>query len=103
MDFSTSVERYSPVGEYIRLVILKRLAKGPAAVEELEALAKRAVERLGIRYDWRVWPELLKREITVEGGVAKLTKYGELFVREGLREVEEWLGKVFPQLRGVKT
>ncbi|WP_333639145.1 hypothetical protein [Pyrobaculum aerophilum] len=96
MDFSTSVERYSPVGEYIRFVILKRLAKGPATVEELEALAKRAVERLGIRYDWRVWSELLKREVAIENGVTRLTPYGELFVREGLREVEEWLGKVFP-------
>ena len=93
----------APAGEYIRLVILRRLAKGPAAVEELEALAKRATEALGVRYDWRVWPELLKREITVEGGVAKLTKYGKVFVREALGEVEEWLGKVFPQLRGVKT
>lgn len=99
----TYVERYSPAGEYIRLVILKKLAKGPASVEELDALAKRAVERLGIRYDWRVWPELVRREVVIENGVAKLTKYGEVFVREALGEVEEWLGKVFPQLRGAET
>lgn len=54
MVLYTSVERYSPAGEYIRLVLLRRLAKGPAAVEELEALAKRAVEAFGVRYDWRV-------------------------------------------------
>ncbi|RFA95815.1 hypothetical protein [Pyrobaculum aerophilum] len=98
-----SVIRYSPAGEYIRLVILKRLAKGPATVEELDALAKRAVEALGVRYDWRVWPVLLKREIVIEGDVARLTPYGEVLVREALGEVEEWLGKVFPQLKGAET
>ncbi|MEM0467984.1 MAG: hypothetical protein QW325_06470 [Nitrososphaerota archaeon] len=103
MVLYTSVERYSPAGEYIRLVLLRRLAKGSAAVEELEALAKRAVEAFGVRYDWRVWPELVKREAVIENGVARLTPYGEVFVREALKEVEEWLGKVFPQLSSIRT
>jgi hypothetical protein len=42
--------RYTPVGEYLRLLILRRLARGPAPVEEVDELARRAVERLGIRY-----------------------------------------------------
>lgn len=68
--------RYSPVGEYIRLVVLQRLAEGPAKVEELNELAKEAVERAGVRYDWRIWPELVKREVAIKDGVAELTAEG---------------------------
>jgi hypothetical protein len=32
--------RYTPVGEYIRLLVLKRLARGPAEVEEIDKLAE---------------------------------------------------------------
>ncbi len=28
--------RYTPVGEYVRLLVLKRLARGPAEVEEID-------------------------------------------------------------------
>jgi hypothetical protein len=49
--------RYTPVGEYMALVILQRLSKGPAPVEEIDRMVREAVERLGVRYDWRVWPK----------------------------------------------
>jgi hypothetical protein len=62
--------RYTPVGEYLRLVVLRRLSKGPAPVEEVDELARRAVEALGVRYDWRVWPKLLEGEVEVRDGVA---------------------------------
>jgi len=68
--------RYSPVGEYLRLVVLRRLARGPAPVEEVDELARRAVEALGMRYDWRVWPQLVRREVAVRDGVAQLTEEG---------------------------
>jgi len=32
--------RYSPIGEYLRLAIMRRLAEGPARVEEIDELAK---------------------------------------------------------------
>ena len=31
--------RYTPVGEYLRLVILQRLARGPAPIVEVDELA----------------------------------------------------------------
>jgi hypothetical protein len=70
--------RFTPIGEYVRLAILKRLARGPAAVEEIDELARRAVERLGVRYDWRVWPRLLEGEVEVRGGVAVITPRGKM-------------------------
>ena len=85
--------RFSPVGEYIRLVIMERLAKGPATVEELEALAKRAVEAFGVRYDWRVWPELLRREILIKDGIVELTKEGRWIYEQTKEEVAEYVKK----------
>lgn len=91
--------KYSPVGEYLRLVIMRRLAAGPAAVEEINDLAKRAVERVGVRYDWRVWPVLLKREVTIRDGVVELTKEGRWIYEQTKEEVAEyvkkWLGAIF--------
>ncbi len=57
--------RYTPVGEYVRLLVLKRLARGPAEVEEIDRMVREAVEALGVRYDWRVWPKLVEGEVEV--------------------------------------
>jgi hypothetical protein len=84
---------YSPVGEYLRLVIMRRLAEGPASVEEVNELARKAVERTGFRYDWRVWPELLKREVAVRGGVAELTSFGRWIYEQTREEVAEYVKK----------
>lgn len=73
---------------------MKRLYQGPAPVEEVDQLARRAVEKLGVRYDWRVWPRLLEREVAVRGGVAELTKAGRLIYEEARGEVEEWLRRL---------
>ncbi|WP_435960091.1 hypothetical protein, partial [Pyrobaculum sp.] len=86
-----SARRYSPVGEYLRLVIMERLIKGPATVEEINGLAKKAVEGVGIKYDWRVWPELLKREVVVKDGVAELTKEGRWIYEQTKEEVLEYV------------
>ncbi|AFA40176.1 hypothetical protein Pogu_2149 [Pyrobaculum oguniense TE7] len=83
--------RFSPIGEYLRLVIMQRLARGPAPVEEINRLAKEAVEKVGIKYDWRVWPELLKREVVVKDGVAELTKEGRWIYEQTREEVAEYL------------
>ena len=83
--------RYSPVGEYLRIVIMQRLARGPAPVEELDKLAREAVEKTGIKYDWRVWPELLKREVVVKDGVAELTREGRWIYEQTREEVAEYL------------
>jgi len=88
--------RYTPVGEYLRLKILRRLSKGPAPVEEVDELAKRAVEALGVRYDWRVWPRLLEGEVEIRGGIAVITPRGrrilELTGEEVAKYVKKWLG-----------
>ncbi len=88
--------RYTPVGEYLRLVILQRLSKGPAPVEEVEELARRAVEALGVRYDWRVWPRLVEGEVEIRGGIAVITPRGrwilEMTGEEVAEYVRRWLG-----------
>lgn len=83
--------RYSPVGEYIRLVVMYRLAKGPASVEEIDKIASEAVRRLGVKYDWRVWPKLLEREVAIKGDVAELTKEGRWILEQTREEVEEYV------------
>ena len=88
--------RYSPVGELIRYEIMKRLYQGPAPVEEVEAIAKKAVEAAGVRYNWRIWPELLRKEVVVEGGVARLTPYGRWFFTEVKEILEKYLRRFFP-------
>jgi hypothetical protein len=85
--------RYTPVGEYLRLVILQRLSKGPAPVEEVDELAKRAVEKLGIRYNWRVWPQLLAREVVIKDGVVELTHVGRWILEQTGEEVAEYVKK----------
>ncbi len=88
--------RYTPVGEYLRLVILRRLNEGPAATEEIDELARRAVERLDVRYDWRVWPKLLEGEVEIRGGVVTITPRGRWILEqtgeEVARYVKKWLG-----------
>jgi len=85
--------RYSPIGEYIRLVIMRRLAEGPARVEEIDELARRAVEELGERYNWRVWPQLLRREVAIRGDVAELTEYGKALYENTKDELVKYLEK----------
>ena len=88
--------RYTPVGEYIRLLVLKRLTRGSAKVEEVDRMVREAVEALGVRYDWRVWPRLLEGEVEVRGGVAVITPRGrrilELTGEEVAKYVKKWLG-----------
>ena len=88
--------RYTPVGEYLRLIILRRLTRGPASVEEVNELAKNAVEKLGIRYDWRVWPKLLDGEVEIRDGTAAITPRGRWILEQTGEEVakyvEKWLG-----------
>ena len=88
--------RYSPIGEYLRLVILQRLSKGSAPVKEIDKLAEEAVRQLHMRYDWRVWPQLLAREVEVKDGVVKLTHVGRWILEQTAEEVakyvQKWLG-----------
>jgi hypothetical protein len=70
--------------------------RGPAAAGELEALAREAVICAGLRYDWRVWPQLVRREAAALEGVYVLTDYGRV-VGEALEEVEKFLTRFFPQ------
>ncbi len=85
--------RYTPVGEYLRLVILRRLSKGLAPVEEVDELAKRAVEALGVRYDWRVWPRLLEGEVEVKDGVVTITPRGRWILEMTGEEVAKYVKK----------
>ncbi|MFZ8808415.1 MAG: hypothetical protein ACO2PN_09960 [Pyrobaculum sp.] len=85
--------RYSPVGEYLRLLILRRLARGPAKVEEIDKLAEEAVRRLHVRYDWRVWPRLLAKEVEVKEGIAVITLYGRWILEVTSDEVAKYVEK----------
>jgi len=88
--------RYTPVGEYLRLLILRRLSRGPAKVEEIDWMVREAVEALGVRYDWRAWPKLLEGEVEVRGGIAVITPRGRWILEntadEVARYVKKWLG-----------
>ena len=92
----TPVVRFTPIGEYLRLVVLRRLSRGPASVEEVEELARRAVEALGVRYDWRVWPKLLEGEVEIRGDMVTITPRGRWFLEQVADEIAEyvkrWLG-----------
>jgi hypothetical protein len=89
----TPVIKFTPIGEYLRLVVLQRLSKGPAPVEEVEELARRAVERLGVRYDWRVWPKLLEGEVEVRGDTAVITPRGKWILEQTSDEVAKYVKK----------
>jgi hypothetical protein len=92
----TPIVKYSPVGEYIRLLVLRRLREGSAPVEDIDKIVQRAVEMLGIKYDWRVWPRLVEGEVEVDNGVAVITPRGLWVLEQTAEEVAEyvrrWLG-----------
>jgi len=85
--------RYTPVGEYLRLLILRRLACGPAEVEEIDRMVREAVEALGVRYDWRVWPRLVEGEVEVRGGIAVITPRGRWILEQTEEEVAAYVRK----------
>jgi hypothetical protein len=88
--------RYTPVGEYLRLVVLQRLAKGPVPVKEIDKLAEDTIRRLHVRYDWRVWPQLLDGEVEIRDSTATITPRGRWILEqtseEVARYVQKWLG-----------
>ncbi len=83
--------RYTPVEEYVRLLVLKRLARGPARVGEIDQMVEEAVETLGIKYDWRVWPKLLEGEVEIRGGVVAITPRGRWILEMTGEEVAEYV------------
>ena len=85
--------RYTPVGEYLRLVILQRLARGPAGVGEIDQMVREAVEALGVRYDWRLWPRLVEGEVEVKDGVVTITPRGRWILEQTGEEVAEYVKK----------
>jgi hypothetical protein len=85
--------KFTPVGEYLRLLILKKLTRGPAEVEEIDRMVREAVEALGVRYDWRVWPRLLEGEVEVRGGTAVITPRGRWILEMTDEEVARYVKK----------
>jgi len=85
--------RYTPVGEYLRLLILRRLSRGPAEVEEIDRMVEEAVEALGVRYDWRAWPRLVEGEVEVRGGIAVITPRGRWILEQTEEEVAKYVRK----------
>ncbi len=85
--------RYTPVGEYLRLLILRRLARGPAKVEEIDWMVREAVEALGVRYDWRVWPRLIEGEVEFREGVVTITPRGRWILELTGEEVAKYVKK----------
>jgi vacuolar-type H+-ATPase subunit E/Vma4 len=88
---NTRVIRYTPIGEYIRLIVLRRLTRGPAKVEEIDRMVEEAVRRLHVRYDWRVWPKLLEGEVEVRGGVVAITPRGRWIFENTADEVAQYV------------
>ena len=86
--------RYTPVGEYVRLLVLKRLARGPAEVGEIDRMVREAVEALGVRYDWRAWPRLLEGEVVVKDGVVTITPRGRWILEQTSDEVAKYVEKM---------
>ncbi len=84
---------YTPVGKYVRLLVLKRLTRGPAEVEEIDQMVREAVEKIGIRYNWRVWPRLLEGEVEVRGGVVTITPRGRWILEQTGEEVAKYVKK----------
>ncbi len=85
--------KFTPVGEYIRILVLKRLVKGATKIEEIDRIVKEAVETLGVRYDWRIWPRLLSREVEIKDGVVKITSFGMWILEQTGDEVENYVRK----------
>jgi hypothetical protein len=85
--------RYTPVGEYVRLLVLKRLRSGPAEVEEIDRMVEEAVKRLHVRYDRRVWPRLVEGEVEVKDGIAVITPRGRWILELTGKEVAEYVRK----------
>ena len=75
------------------MVILRRLARGPVKVEEIDKLAEEAVRRLHVRYDWRAWPRLVESEVEIRGGVVTITQRGRWILELTGEEVAEYVKK----------
>jgi hypothetical protein len=75
------------------LLILRRLARGPAEVEEIDRMVREAVEALGVRYDWRAWPRLVEGEVEIRGGMAAITPRGRWILELTGGEVAEYVKK----------
>jgi hypothetical protein len=73
------------------VTILKRLARGPASIEEIDRMVEEAVRRLGVRYDWRVWPRLLEGEVEFRDGVAVITPRGRWILENTADEVARYV------------
>jgi len=46
-----------------------------------------------VRYDWRVWPRLLAREVEVKDGSVELTHVGRWILEQTGEEVAEYVKK----------
>ncbi len=84
---------YTPVGEYVRLLVLKRLARGPAKVEEIDLMVRETVEALGVRYDWQAWPRLVEGEVEFKDGVVTITPRGRWILELTGEEVAKYVKK----------
>ena len=73
--------------------MLKRLARGPAEVEEVDRMVREAVEALGVKYDWRVWPRLVEGEVEIRGGVVAITPRGRWILEQTEEEVAAYVRK----------
>ena len=77
----------------MRLLILQKLARGPAGVGEIDQMVREAVEALGVRYDWRLWPRLVEGEVEVKDGVVTITPRGRWILEQTGEEVAEYVKK----------
>lgn len=91
--YQLNTRAYSPIGELIRLVVMERLSKGASTVEEINELAKKAVEKVGLKYDWRIWTELLKMETVIKDGIVELSEVGKWIYTQTREEIIEYLKK----------
>jgi len=82
-----------PWGSTLGCSFLGGWRAAPPRSEEIDKLAEEAVRRLHVRYDWRVWPRLLAREVEVKDGSVELTHVGRWILEQTGEEVAEYVKK----------
>ncbi|GEM_PF-619591 len=98
---SIAATYYTPVGEYLRFVIMKSLEPAPLAVAEVEKIAEETIRKLGIKYDWRVWPSLFDGEVEIREGYVYLTPMGRIILTKAEKtagQIRDMLGRLSRQV-----
>ena len=83
--------KLSPVGECIRLYVLKYLHNhGSATINQIEEVASECVKRFRVRYTFNM--KILEDIVEVDNGVVKLSDLGRMLLK-AIDEIEQYVNK----------